>query len=96
MKLLPQFEHTFDMVFAVPPYFLSNNGLTIKNGQIVSVNKGEWDKSQGFQFINDFNRRWLSLVRDKMKDVWKTSNSKATFRFNKIDFSINKAKCMDT
>ncbi|HND45221.1 MAG TPA: site-specific DNA-methyltransferase [Chitinophagales bacterium] len=40
---------------------------------MVSVNKGNWDKSEGFDFINDFNRKWLSLVRDKMKDdatIW--------------------------
>ncbi len=73
MELLPQFEHKFDMVFADPPYFLSNNGLSIQNGQIVSVNKGKWDKSEGFEFINDFNRKWLSLVRYKMKEdatIW--------------------------
>ena len=73
IELLPQFEHKFDMVFADPPYFLSNNGLSIQNGQIVSVNKGEWDKSHGYDYINDFNRKWLSLVRDKMKDngtIW--------------------------
>jgi len=61
------------MVFADPPYFLSNNGLTIQNGQIVSVNKGNWDKSHGFDHLNEFNRTWLSLVRDKMKDdatIW--------------------------
>ena len=73
IELLPQFEHKFDMVFADPPYFLSNNGLSIQNGQIVSVNKGKWDKSEGFESINDFNRKWLSLVRKKMKDnatIW--------------------------
>ncbi|MFJ1429993.1 DNA-methyltransferase [Capnocytophaga canimorsus] len=73
MELLPQLNRKFDMIFADPPYFLSNDGLSIQNGQIVSVNKGKWDKSQGFQFINNFNRQWLSLVRDKMKDdatIW--------------------------
>ena len=72
-ELLPQFEHKFDMVFADPPYFLSNNGLSIQSGQIVSVNKGTWDKSEGFDFINDFNRTWLKLVREKLKDngtIW--------------------------
>ncbi|OQB62711.1 MAG: Modification methylase DpnIIB [Bacteroidetes bacterium ADurb.Bin141] len=61
------------MVFADPPYFLSNNGLSIQSGQIVTVNKGNWDKSHGFEYINEFNRNWLSLVRDKMKDdatIW--------------------------
>lgn len=73
MQLLPKFDHKFDMVFADPPYFLSNNGLTIQNGEIVSVNKGKWDKSKGYQFINEFNRNWISLVRDKMKEdatIW--------------------------
>jgi len=73
MELLPQFNHKFDMVFADPPYFLSNNGLSIQSGKIVSVNKGKWDKSEGFDYINEFNRKWLSLIRDKMKDdatIW--------------------------
>lgn len=73
MKLLPDFDHKFDMVFADPPYFLSNNGLSIQNGKIVSVNKGKWDKSEGFDFVNNFNREWLTLVREKMKDdatIW--------------------------
>jgi len=73
MKLLPKFEHKFDMVFADPPYFLSNNGLSIQSGKIVSVNKGNWDKSMGFEYLNEFNRQWLSLVRDKMKEnatIW--------------------------
>ena len=73
MALLPKIERKFDMVFADPPYFLSNGGLTINSGQIVSVNKGKWDKFQGLEHINQFNREWLSLVRDKMEDdatIW--------------------------
>jgi site-specific DNA-methyltransferase (adenine-specific) len=73
ISILPKIKQKFDLIFADPPYFLSNNGLTIQSGQIVSVNKGNWDKSEGFEFINDFNRKWLSLVRDKMKDdatIW--------------------------
>lgn len=65
--VLPRFDFKFDMVFADPPYFLSNDGLTIKNGKIVSVNKGSWDKSHGFEEVNRFNRKWLLLIRDKMK-----------------------------
>ncbi len=69
------------MVFADPPYFLSNNGLSIQSGQIVTVNKGNWDKSHGFEYINEFNRNWLSLVRDKMKDdatIWRSETSPTT------------------
>ena len=73
MELLPKINHKFDMVFADPPYFLSNNGLSIQSGKIVSVNKGKWDKSLGIEHINKFNRQWLSLVRDNMKEdatIW--------------------------
>lgn len=49
-----------NMVFADPPYFLSNDGLTISNGKITSVNKGDWDKLIGN--IDDFNFSWLSQV----------------------------------
>lgn len=73
LELLPQFEHKFDMVFARPPYFLSNDRLTVKNGKVASVNKGVWDASPGIYEINEFNLRWLTLVRDKMHDdatVW--------------------------
>ena len=73
MELLPKIDHKFDMVFADPPYFLSNNGLSIQSGKIVSVNKGKWDKSLGTEHINKFNRQWLSLVRENMKEdatIW--------------------------
>ena len=46
-EMLPQFKGEFDLIFADPPYFLSNDGLSIQNGKIVSVNKGDWDKSYG-------------------------------------------------
>ncbi len=61
------------MVFADPPYFLSNDGLSIQSGKIVSVNKGSWDKGEGIEYVNEFNRKWLTLVRDKMKEdatIW--------------------------
>lgn len=94
-ELLPQFDHKFDMVFADPPYFLSNNGLSIQSGEIVSVNKGKWDKSLGFEAINEFNRQWLSLVRDKMKEdatIWISGTMHNIFSVGQIltelDFKI--------
>ena len=73
LEVLKAFDFQFDMVFADPPYFLSNDGLTIQNGKIASVNKGKWDKSLGFKEVHEFNLKWLELVRDKMKDdatIW--------------------------
>jgi site-specific DNA-methyltransferase (adenine-specific) len=71
MELLPQFE--FDMIFADPPYFLSNDGISVQSGKVVSVNKGEWDRSYGEDYINEFNYKWLSICRDKLKEdgtIW--------------------------
>ena len=72
-ELLPQFEFKFDMVFADPPYFLSNDGISYQAGKIVSVNKGEWDKPTTTEDMDKFNFRWLSACRDHMKEdatIW--------------------------
>lgn len=73
LELLPQFKFHFDMIFADPPYFLSNGGISMQAGKIVCVDKGEWDKGKSPADINDFNRRWISLCRDKLKEngtIW--------------------------
>lgn len=57
----------FDMVFADPPYFLSNGGISCQNGKMVSVNKGNWDKSQGFEANHIFNLEWLKLCQKLLK-----------------------------
>jgi len=57
LPLLP--ESSVDLLFADPPYFLSNNGITCHAGKMVSVNKGEWDKSRGPDANHEFNRSWL-------------------------------------
>ena len=72
-ELLPQFDFKFDMIFADPPYFLSNGGISVQSGKIVCVDKGEWDKSVLPTQIDDFNIKWLELCRDKLKDngtIW--------------------------
>lgn len=72
-ELLKQFDFKFDMIFADPPYFLSNGGISIQSGKVVCVDKGDWDKSMSQDDINAFNLEWLSLCRDKLKDngtIW--------------------------
>ncbi|MCK5718589.1 MAG: site-specific DNA-methyltransferase [Thiomargarita sp.] len=86
-NILSKFEFKFDMIFADPPYFLSNGGLTIQNGKITSVNKGKWDKSYGFDEINNFNKKWLSLIRNKMKPnatIWISGTSHNIFSIGQI------------
>lgn len=56
-----------DVIFADPPYFLSNNGITCHAGRMVSVNKGHWDKSRGPDANHEFNKRWLSACQKVLK-----------------------------
>jgi site-specific DNA-methyltransferase (adenine-specific) len=68
----------FDMIFADPPYFLSNGGLSCQNGKIVSVNKGEWDKSQGFENDVIFCEKWLEKAQKILKPngtIWVSGTS---------------------
>ncbi|MDE2314310.1 MAG: site-specific DNA-methyltransferase [Elusimicrobia bacterium] len=57
----------FDLIFADPPYFLSNGGITCKSGRMAKVDKGAWDKSRGADENHEFNRRWLSLCQKALK-----------------------------
>ena len=71
--VLPQFDFKFDMIFADPPYFLSNGGISYQAGKVVCVDKGDWDKGGSPESIMEFNRKWLSLCREKLKDngtIW--------------------------
>lgn len=73
IELLNSFEFKFDMIFADPPYHLSNGGISVQSGRMVSVNKGEWDKSQGKNADYLFDKKWLSVCRDKLKEngtIW--------------------------
>ena len=60
-------ENSIDMVFADPPYMLSNNGFSCQNGKRVNVNKGNWDKSNGFDTDTAFHNDWISACRRILK-----------------------------
>ena len=73
VSALATFDLKFDMIFADPPYFLSNGGISLKNGKVVSVDKGEWDKISSSESIDEFNYKWLSACKDRLKDngtIW--------------------------
>lgn len=60
-------ENSIDMVFADPPYNLSNGGFTCYGGQRVSVDKGQWDRSNGLQQDFDFHTHWLNACYRVLK-----------------------------
>jgi len=60
-------KDSIDMIFADPPYNLSNDGFSIHAGKQVSVNKGDWDKSQGFEKDYQFHLSWLEACRRVLK-----------------------------
>ena len=73
VETLSTFKFGFDMVFADPPYFLSAGGISYQSGKVVCVDKGEWDKPTTPEKMDAFNLRWLSSVRDHMKNnatIW--------------------------
>lgn len=95
LEVIPSIDIQFDMIFADPPYFLSNGGITVQSGKQVSVNKGKWDKSNGFDKDNEFNRKWISLCRDKLKPegtIWISGTYHNIFSvaqmLNELDFRI--------
>src|SRR5688572_18460357 len=65
MSCLP--ENYVDMIFADPPYLLSNNGITCQNGKMVAVNKGNWDQSKGLENDLNFHECWITECRRILK-----------------------------
>jgi site-specific DNA-methyltransferase (adenine-specific) len=65
LRFIP--ENSIDMIFADPPYMLSNDGFTCQNGKMANVNKGKWDKSNGFEEDTTFHNEWISVCRRILK-----------------------------
>ena len=60
-------EESVDLIFADPPYGLSNGGFTCHAGRRVSVNKGRWDKSRGVEADFAFHEEWMRACRRVLK-----------------------------
>lgn len=72
-EVLDSFDFKFDMIFADPPYFLSNGGISCQAGKVVCVDKGDWDKANTPKEVTDFNAEWISRCREKLADngtIW--------------------------
>jgi len=93
MRSLP--ESFVDMIFADPPYNLSNGGITCHAGQRVSVNKGEWDRSQGFEYDVLFHEEWIRECRRVLKPtgtIWISGTNHSIYQcgylLQKLGFHI--------
>ncbi len=75
-------EGCFDMIFADPPYFLSNGGITCHAGLMVKVDKGDWDRSRGPALNHEFNTEWLRRCQRVLKPngtIWVTGTHHVIF-----------------
>jgi site-specific DNA-methyltransferase (adenine-specific) len=60
-------EDSVDLIFADPPYNLSNGGTSVHAGKRVSVDKGDWDKSAGPKEDFEFHLAWIAACRRVLK-----------------------------
>ena len=60
-------EESVDLIFADPPYNLSNDGFTCHAGKRTSVNKGTWDQSKGVDEDFSFHYSWIEACRRVLK-----------------------------
>jgi site-specific DNA-methyltransferase (adenine-specific) len=83
LHVLPKLQgNSIDMIFADPPYFLSNGGITCHAGKMVSVNKGKWDVSKGIEENHKFNLAWLSECQQlltKNGTIWVSGTAHVIF-----------------
>jgi DNA modification methylase len=66
-------KQSVDMIFADPPYFLSSGGISCHSGKQCSVDKGKWDIPLTPSEKLAYNRKWLRLCREVLKDngtIW--------------------------
>lgn len=91
VELLNQFpEQQFDLVFADPPYFLSNGGFTCKSGKRASVQKGAWDVSRGVEEDHAFTTEWLKACQRVLKPtgtLWVSGTQHVIFN---VGFAMQK------
>jgi len=88
-------SNSIDLIFADPPYFLSNNGISCKAGKMVSVNKAKWDKSKGFDKDFEFTYNWLKESQRILKEngsIWISGTMhniyQVGFALQKLDYHI--------
>jgi site-specific DNA-methyltransferase (adenine-specific) len=85
-------ENSVDMVFADPPYFLSNGGISCKAGKVVCVNKASWDKSNGIDKDFEFTYNWINACKRVLKDNGTIWISGTMHNIYQVGFALQKQK----
>ncbi len=84
LEIIPELEkESIDLIFADPPYKLSNGGITCKAGKAALVDKGKWDKSKGFDEDFKFAYKWIKLCKEVLKPngtIWISGTSHSIFQ----------------
>jgi len=78
-RLPPQ---SVDLIFADPPYHLSNGGTTCQSGRRARVDKGAWDASRGVEADHAFQRAWLTACRRVLRPsgtIWVSGTQHVIF-----------------
>jgi site-specific DNA-methyltransferase (adenine-specific) len=91
LRLMREFEaQSVDLIFADPPYFLSNGGFTCQNGKRVPVKKGGWDESRGIEDDHAFTLAWLTACQRLLKpsgSLWVSGTQHVIFN---VGFAMQK------
>lgn len=91
LEVLESFDdQTFDLIFADPPYFLSNGGFTCKGGKRAPVAKGAWDRSRGVEDDHQFTLDWLAACKRVLKPsgtIWVSGTQHVIFS---VGFAMQK------
>jgi site-specific DNA-methyltransferase (adenine-specific) len=85
-------ENSVDMIFADPPYFLSNGGISCRAGKMVSVNKANWDKSNGVDKDFEFTHNWINACRRILKDNGTIWISGTMHNIYQVGYALQKSK----
>ncbi|RMF05437.1 site-specific DNA-methyltransferase [Candidatus Woesearchaeota archaeon] len=92
LEVLPKLtSSSVDLIFADPPYFLSNGGLTCKAGKFASVNKADWDRSNGLEKDFAFTERWIRECRRVLKESGSIWVSGTMHNIYQVGFALQRA-----
>jgi len=84
LEILKEFPaNKFNMIFADPPYFLSNGTFTCQNGKMVDVKKGDWDMADSLKEKFDFHMSWLKECKRILKPngtIWVSGTYHSIFQ----------------